>query len=417
MRILARVLEAQGSPEYRQRAVEKWEELIKRNPASSEDRFALARLLEASNDWNKAREQYRELVSQTENVRDLETFNRRSIYLRQFVTSLLRHHRAGDDKGFAEVQDVVGKLKTIQPNSLECLLFEVEVYRLRNQLDKGVKLIETFADRTDLTPAARGGLAEAAEKLGQMKVAERLYRKYADMRPDFRQGKMALAAFLGRHDHLKEALDVCEPLWPGTPEPEALALMCISMALRPDKSAEPAELNRIGGWLEQALAKKPQSPALAVMLGNLRERQRDYPAAENLYEQAIQHGYGGGVPYNNLAWLLALREGKLNDALTLVNQAIERKGPDLSEFLDTRGVVYLSRGEVQKAITDLEAAAKTKPTAPKFFHLAQAYLEAHDQEKAKQNLKEAKNKGLEVRDLHPLEEPAYRTLLSKLGAP
>ena len=42
-------------------------------------------------------------------VRDLETLNRRPVYLFQFANALLQHHRAGDDQDLAEVQDVIGK--------------------------------------------------------------------------------------------------------------------------------------------------------------------------------------------------------------------------------------------------------------------------------------------------------------------
>ena len=39
-------------------------------------------------------------------------------------------------------------------------------------------------------------------------------------------------------------------------------------------------------------------------------------------------------------------------------------------------MIYLNAGEKQRAIDDLEKALKARPQPPKYFHLAQAYLQA-----------------------------------------
>ena len=72
------------------------------------------------------------------------------------------------------------------------------------------------------------------------------------------------------------------------------------------------------------------------------------------------------------------------------------------------------------AINDLETAAKTDPSPAKLFHLAQAYFQANNKEKAKQFVLEAKAKGLDrigtgSGGLHTLEQPAYQKLLGELG--
>jgi len=113
--------------------------------------------------------------------------------------------------------------------------------------------------------------------------------------------------------------------------------------------------------------------------------------------------------------LIALRGGQGSDALDLVNKAIRLKGP-LPDFLDTRGVVYLTAGEPRSAIADFEAALASQPTGPKYFHLAQAYLKVNDKEKAKKSLEAAQTKGL-PNGLHRLELAAYRKVLDELGKP
>ena len=62
-RVLARVLNAQKTPEHRKRAIEIMSSLVGKNPNNSEDRLLLAQLYEVAGDWPKAREQYDELIS------------------------------------------------------------------------------------------------------------------------------------------------------------------------------------------------------------------------------------------------------------------------------------------------------------------------------------------------------------------
>ena len=87
----------------------------------------------------------------------------------------------------------------------------------------------------------------------------------------------------------------------------------------------------------------------------------------------------------------------------------------MPDFLDTRGIIYLTAGDKQRAIQDLEDAVAGDPAPDKLFHLAQAYLEVHDKEKAKQNLEKAKSKGLVPSKLHPLEVSAYSKVVTELG--
>jgi cellulose synthase operon protein C len=418
LRVLTLVLESQGTPESRVRAVKLLQSLVNKNLATAEDRFWLARLTEASGDWPGARERYRELIAQTDNARDLQTLNRRPIYLFQFADALLRHHQAGDDQELAEVQDLIGKLKKLQPNTLEVLALEAKRFRLQNKLDKVDELLQSFAKRPNLTLAAYGKLAEIAEANERFQFAEQFYQEMVNHWSDSLPAKMALVAFLGRRGRVKDALDQCE-LWQAAQDPEVLARLGFG-ALFPNSnsmelnSKDRAQLSRVANWLEQAVAKNPTSTTLLVGLGNLRERQERYPDAEDLYKRAIASGDSGGTSHNNLAWLMALNDRNGTAALEYINQAIGLKGR-VPAFLDTRGVAYMTAGDKQRAIQDLEDAVAGDPAPDKLFHLAQAYLEAHDKEKAKQNLARAKSKGLMPSKLHPLEVPAYGKVVTELG--
>lgn len=82
----------------------------------------------------------------------------------------------------------------------------------------------------------------------------------------------------------------------------------------------------------------------------------------------------------------------------------------------------MSLKQTQNAIKDLQSAVDADPAPAKLFHLAQAYLQANEKEKAKQYWKNAREKKLDQLGnnqggLHALERSAYQKVLGELGSP
>ena len=419
LRVFAIVLEAQKTSADRKRAIAILESLIDKHVANNQDRFRLAKLQERDGNWLKAREQYRELNLRTKSSLDSEAQKQRSDYLAVFAKSLLQHRESDDMSALTEAQELVDQLKQLDPQGLSTLALEVEVKAAQNQPEKAAELIQQYASRPNLSPTAIRDLASIAERiLGQSELAEKLYRQYADG-PTAQRGKLELAAFLGRNRKVKEALDVIEPIWSTTREPELVVLDCMKVLFGSDANQVPdaTQLGRVAHWMEQELELPTQPhrpvPLILVSLGNIRERQARYEDAKDLYRRAIKQGDRAGVSHNNLAWLMALTDGN-KDALTYVNEAIAFNGPK-PDFLDTRGIVFLKAGKVQLAINDLEQAVAANPKPPVSFHLAQAYHAANNDDKARHHLKAAIAKRLRPNDLHPLERAAYDKLVAELG--
>jgi cellulose synthase operon protein C len=395
--------------------------LISKNMANADDRFLLARLYEVNGDWPKAKVAYRELNLRTKSSRDLETLNRRPLYLGQFINSLLRNHKAKDEEDLIEAEDLVDELKQLQPEQLSTLFFQVELARLRNQVEKASDLIQTSAQHTDLAPSTIKKLAELAEKLGRLEVAERLYRRYASVA--IRDGKTELAMFLGRQNRISDALDLCESIGSNPGDAEIAAAASLNLVL--STNAPPREVDRVTSWLEQAIKQRTDSAFLLVGLGNCRERQERYDDAKVVYERVIKQAsrYAASpnakqllaTSYNNLAWLLAFKDDQSKEALLDIDNAIKLVGPK-PDYLDTRGVIYLNLKKTQDAIKDLQSAVEADPSPPKLFHLAQAYLQANNRERATYYWKDAVEKKLPG-GLHPLEQSAYQKVLGELGTP
>lgn len=431
LRVLARVLDAQKTVTDRKRAIEILESLVAQNFANADDRFLLASLYETSGDWPRARLAYRELNLRTRSTRDMETLNRRPVYIGQFVNSLLRNHKGKDDQDLSEAEDLVDELKQLQPDQLNTLVLEVEVARARNKVEKAVGLIETAASRPSLAPLALKTLAELVEKLGRFDIAEQLYRRYETL-PNVGDGKLVRAMFLVRRGRPDEALAICEPLWANPRDAEIAAGTCINLLGSANPPFDRQQVEKVASRFVEAIKQRTDSSFLVVGLGNCRERQNRYDEAKLLYESVIKrdsHDVSGSVntrnilatSYNNLAWLLALKDNQGNDALANIDKAIKLVGA-LPDFLDTRGVIYLHLNRTQDAIKDLQLAVEADPSPARLFHLAQAYLQNKNTEKARRYLKVAREKKLDQLDyssggLHPLEQASYQNLVSELGSP
>src|SRR5262249_41550995 len=143
-----------------------------------------------------------------------------------------------------------------------------------------------------------------------------------------------------------------------------------------------------------AQEKTPSSPMPLLYLAELRDVQKKYDEAENLYRQVLKMDRSNVTALNNLSWLLAQKSDDAAEALDLISRAIEVNGP-APGLLDTRANVNLARNQTEAAIRDLEEANLESPGAPRLFQLARAYLKAKDRNAAVKAFAEAKRQGFD----------------------
>jgi len=413
LRVLARVYEAQKIPAYRKKAVEVLEKLKNERQATVEDQFLLARIYYANDQWDKARSEYQRLLEESAPADTPQKLNRRIALIVQYATQLIARIKPSADRQEAEeAQGLIDQLKAIQPDAFNVLSLQARLDKSQGKIDEVVAKLKTVADRPGLSPALALATADLAEDLEQNDLAQRLFKLNATASSRL-QDRLAYVAFLGRQGRIKEALDVCEPLWTSTPNPDVLVSTALEVLFPAKTEPDAAQVERVSGWVKRSMQQNPKSTLFLIALGNIRERQNRYAEAETLYRQAIALGGSDVVPLNNLAWLMALKGEKGAVPLELINRAIAMRGP-IPEFLDTRAIIYLANGESKRAIEDLENAVAISPSAVKYFHLAQAYLEASNKPAAKENLAKARTNGLAKGNLHPLELGVYQQVVSAL---
>jgi tetratricopeptide (TPR) repeat protein len=376
----------------RREALRLLEDLLSRRLASPDDQFLLAQLHEANRDWSKARERMLSLLTSAQGENPL--------FLAYYIQTLLRHDMA------AEAQIWVDKLQKLEPRALRTAGLKARVLKELGKGSEAVAFVKAYAQNKDVPVEA---VAALYEELGQIPAAEELYRRYVSQatRPE---SAFVLAEFLARQNRIGEGLDLCEKAAQKA-SPEAVAVAGLTL-LRLG-TPRPEDYQRVERWLLAVIDKNPKDVLPVVTLGDLRYLQGQFAEAESLYRQVITRDPKSVAALNNLAWMLAVKEGKGEEALELVKRAVEAGGPQPA-LLDTRGVIYLSMGLTDLAVNDLEEAAVATPSATRYFHLAQAYQKAKNRTAALNNWRKAKAAGLKAEAVDPLERPAFQRLQAEL---
>lgn len=405
LRVLARVYAAQRIVSYRNKSAAILKKLVDERRASEDDRYLLARIYKADGDWDKAHAELAELVREERRPASTQDLAQQVGRLSYFASELIdRLKPPASDADSAEPQALIDRLKAFQPDSFNVLSLQVRLDKARGKDAEALAKIKAIADRPQVAPALARALGGLAEKVGLLDEAEALLKRNATASARL-EDQLEYAAFLGRRGRIKDALDVCEPLWKATPNPEPVTPTVISILLSEQTYHDPDQVARVSGWIERTLEQKPDASLLTIALGTIRDRQERYSEAVELYRKALAKNASEVVPLNNLAWLMTLQGDKGADPLKFINRAIQLRGP-VPELLDTRAIVYMSNGDSPRAIKDLEDVVAIDPAPSRYFHLARAYLAAGDQEAARRSLTKARDEGLKESDIHPLERPA-----------
>jgi tetratricopeptide (TPR) repeat protein len=416
--LLARLYESLGDEpkarRYMADLVRSLEEAAKLRPPTAADTFLMAQLSEMAGDWPKARDLMRRYAS----VTDPDPY-----YLAIYAREQLRRDGAEIETDF-----LVRKLEGLVPGTAQALEMRIRLLVQRSEVEPAIQLLREAAENeqilsTDRADRLRWATALVDELIEQCRAnghrsmveslteqAEVLYRKLADTSND---GVLPLIAFLTRHKRIDEALSVCEGAWNRLP-PDTVAPASVAVLQSGQAGGEHCE--RVARLLEASLGKQPHSRAVALSLAMVRDEQGRYEEAERLYRRTLEIHAHDVAALNNRAWLLAHGLGDAQEAVELVNRAIDIAGP-IAELLDTRATVYLALGDTQRAIADLEESLADAPTGVSYFHLAQAYFGTGELDAARSAFERGKLVGLTDSDIHPLEQAAFRDLASKLDPP
>lgn len=144
---------------------------------------------------------------------------------------------------------------------------------------------------------------------------------------------------------------------------------------RADALAALGKVDKALAAYQNAAVLAPRSAVPHAMKAKLLERQKRLDDAELAYRDALQAEPGHAVVMNNLAYLLASRKIKLDEAVALAQRAIAAD-PGKAGFFDTLGTAQLAKGDAVSARKSFEKALAMSPgNAAYREHLAQASSE------------------------------------------
>jgi tetratricopeptide (TPR) repeat protein len=391
-RVKALVMATQ--PAQRAEAIRMFESL---SPLSSSTpavmQIILARLYDADGRWPQARACLQALAIGEDRPQQ---------QIRDAVRLLLRHKELEDAQRLFDLLDGAGTDQN--PDTIEV---RVRLLHAEGKRAEALAILDKYrGDKEErLAPAAL-----LLQLLGESEAAEKLLRRLAG-NPKRPEGLLLLARHLAVCKRLGEALQVCDRAW-GRARDEEVATVSLRV-LRTAGSATAEQRAKVAEKVRAALMRKSDSVGLLLTLADLEDMAGRYDEAINLYRRVLEIQPDNLPALNNLSYLLALKEGKHDHALKLVDAVLAAAGP-LGEVLDTRGLIYLQSGRSDKAVADLLAALRQDPGGPKYFHLAQAQHAAGERLAARAALARARAKGLKEEGLHPLERPGFRSLVSEL---
>ena len=383
-------------PKRTEEAIRALEALEKSRLLSPEDRFLLAGLYRENRDWPKCRELMIDL---------LKPRNRNSNHLANFVNWLIEHGELDQAERWLQEFNAAGSAQGLVLVDLKSRLLKA-----RKRDSDLMALLRSFSkDHNDQL----GPVGVLFERYGYLKEAEHAYRADEANHDTEPTRVLTLVRFLARQDRDEEALSLCEQAWKTCP-PEQVADASLAVLLA-GKNITDKQRHRVESWLEDALRRQPNSTQIQLNLATLRSMQHRYDLTETLYRKVLLVNPENLEALNNLAWLLAFQGGKHQEALELIDRAIEIAGGHPS-LLDTRAVVHLQIGKPEQAFRDLREALALNPQKPALYvHLARAHQMSHQQAEARQALQRAEELGMNPGSIDPLEQAAINGLRQEIG--
>lgn len=157
----------------------------------------------------------------------------------------------------------------------------------------------------------------------------------------------------------------------------------------------------------EELAKRDSKPVGALTFaGIILEGQGKTAEAQRRFERALQIDPEAPVAANNLAWIYAQSDERIDLALPLAEIA-RRKLPESPEVNHTLGFIYLKKEQAERAISLLKTSVEKDPSNPSYhYHLGLALAKAGPSALARQHLTRA----LELKADFDGAQDARRTL-------
>jgi len=362
---LARALEAKGDPNG---ARIQFMEAIRRGPNSLAPRIALADLTQAMGDYRATLQYADEILRIAPNLTRVRLLRVVSLMqtgndsqARGELTAIERT-ASGDpevqlqiaemdlhDKKLRDAEARFRKLLSAAPGDGRALAGLVQTLIADRRTDQALAFLQDLVNKTPNAGAARGLLARTAAQSGNLDLAIDQYRQILALSPN----SFAAALDLGNVYQLKGDY------------PDAIL------------------------FYQKAGAQAPAQAAPRALLGGVLAESGRKPEALESYRRALKLDPNNAAMLNAAAYLVAETGGDLDEALRLVQKAIQADSHQPS-YTDTLGWVYCRKRMNESAVHIYrDLTAKYPDNATFHYHFAIALSQQGDTAAARSELKTA----------------------------
>lgn len=284
---------------------------------------------------------------------------------------------------FDEAADVLQKLlvRTNRPDNNYSAgernnraLFLERLGNIYREESRPLLALETFHKIVELggDDASRGyqELIDAYREQKQWSDATRVAREAVNKLPNDRGLKLMLATQLADEGKGDEGVQVAKSLLKGGAEDQEtyVGLSQLYTRLKRWKEAEDALAQA-----EKLSTRNEQKEYVIFLQGAVYERQKKYDQAEQMFRQVLTQDPNNTMTLNYLGYMLADRNVRLEEALTLIKKALVLD-PQNGAYLDSLGWAYFRLGNYDQAEENLRKAAdKTPNDATIQDHLGELY--------------------------------------------
>lgn len=377
LKVKATLLASRHNPTDNQAAIE----LLENIPAlSPKERFLLAKLydIQSSGDdsrimWEKCQAQMRDLIHT--NDTNLE-------YLKSFVDMMLKHNSPA-----LEIQPYLERLQALGTQDSDALFLVGQALAAAGNQEEAEKVLRqiTAVPITDENEPIMQKVAFQLEQMGRYQITLELWERLVAFKSE---NLLYQLQAIAREEGITPALDKLEKQTIDLERTDILDILPTIFRLS-KRVGSREEIIRAEKIAFAAVQEAKNSIEYLLFMGRFLESQGKTQQAIQQYQEMLEKTSLTRVQKafieNNLAYVLAVSNADIPQAITLVDQAMKvlGNGPDL---LDTRATIYLKTGErsrVDQAIQDLKRAITAKQEPLYYFHLAMAYLKRENRNSAK----------------------------------
>ncbi|MCB1195697.1 tetratricopeptide repeat protein [bacterium] len=264
----------------------------------------------------------------------------------------------------------------IDDTSVQSHLALAVVYYLSNDYNAAIKHFEICVRLNPIKKNIYVQLAELYAKVGRYEDAIKTYELLTKFDPDDQYNYINAAYLLlklNEVDRTCTLLEEAQELFPQSVE--ILFLLGLTYS-------EQGKIDEAITVFHTALDNGGKADMMNYYLGALYERKKQLDRAEECFRAAIAFNPQYSDAYNYLAYMFAENGIKLDEAMKLINSALELDAEN-GAYLDTKGWIYYKQEMYEEAWVWLGKAIKVLPDDPVIRdHLGDALFKLNRREEA-----------------------------------